>query len=99
MGAFSSIPPTEGMEVQRPLVISKFGQSAGGSAGCLCAKNTSRGLGWRPLIQSRQDGEARGGRASGSLAKHLQVFPKSLSLSLTPTPTATCPRDLGAFAC
>ena len=66
--------------MQRPLVVSKFGQSAGGSAGCLCAKNTSRGLGWRPRIQSRQDRGAQGGRASGSLAKHLQVFPKSLGI-------------------
>ena len=46
--AFSFIAPTRGMEVQRPLEISKFGQSVGGGAGCAHAKNSSSGLGWKP---------------------------------------------------
>lgn len=45
------------LEVQRLLEIPKFGQSVRGGGGCIHAKNTSPGLGWKPNPQSRQGGQ------------------------------------------
>lgn len=93
LGAFPFIAPTGGMEVQRPLEISKFGQSVGGGAGCVCAKNTSPRLGWRLHTQSRQGGKARVAAHlhPGSLTKPLQVSCTE-PVPLTPTPTAKVTR-------
>lgn len=94
LGAFPFIAPTGGMEVQRPLEISKFGQSVGGGAGCVCAKNTSPRLGWRLHTQSRQ-----GGKAGVAAHLHSESLTKPLEVSctepvpLTPTPTAQVTRE------
>lgn len=93
-GPFSFMAPAGGMEVQRPLEISKFGQSVGGGAGRACAKNTSSGPGRRLHTQSGQGGEAQGGGTSGAFAEPPRSPARSPCCARPRLPRA-CPPETG----
>lgn len=96
-GPFSFMAPAGGMEVQRPLEISKFGQSVGGGAGRACAKNTSSGPGRRLHTQSGQGGEAQGGGTSWAFAEPPRS-PARSPCCARPRPPRLSPGDQGTKA-